>query len=210
MAAGLSVANSLGSVVIDDDYKCYHVHSYGTITNSGSLPSLLGNDLLYVRPTSAGATMYASTVAGSRIKVTTGNLSWVLLKADYDPGVLTGYGLIVYTSVGKVTFDSSKSTMEPCYTYRTAPSGAFDTTLTLPSKSLAARTRYINSNSVRVVGVVADQDNPYIGSFISTQVTWESDTLMKASANVVMSEYGAGPPVDADWFGTLYFSYVDI
>ena len=211
MASGLSVTNSNSSLIIDDNYKCYHVHSSGTITNAGSLPNIYGNDLLFVRPTILGATLYASTIAGSYIKATTGNVQWVLLKSDYSLSSMSGYGLVVFSSSGTVTFDSTKATMEPCYTYRTAPPGARldPVSITLPAKSLAAKTRYINQSSLRIVGVEADGDNPNIGSFIKTAVTWDSDTLMSVFAGPY-PENGQGPPADNSWFGTLYFSFVDV
>lgn len=213
MSYGISIQNTSGRLIISEGFQNFHLVSTGTVSNSGSPPFPTNKQLLFIRPTNFGATIYASTTGGSRYKVNSGSIGWALVE-ERPPLPSSTFGFRVLTSSGEIAFDSGRRPVRPVLTFRRQGrvdgEGDWATAINLPPITLAGRVRYINSASIRITGI-AESGLGFFDYWVTTGATWSSNTSITLSETV--SEYNGQAPGGTwfpGWAGTLFFNFADI
>lgn len=205
--SGLSIYNSSGSIIISESYRNYHLASSGTIANSGSLPTVPTGHILCVRPTTAGALIYASTTGGSYIKVNTGSIEWALFRIEI-PASSETYGLRVFTPSGTIAYDSGIRSMLPVSLSRLAQSVNGSTVaVTQPFAPSAIRKRYVLASSFRITGLADSGAEQAI--FRQSGITWTNDTSMTLREGVLVAEFGPIVTNFSTWAPSMPFGFID-
>lgn len=207
---GLSIFNSSGTLVISEEYQNYHLVASGSLSNSGSLPSLVAGELLFVRPLGASGTVYLSHSGGSYIKSTTGTIQYAVVR-ERPPVTASAAGLLIKTSNGATAFDSNRRSLVPVALSRLAQADSGSSaTISMPFSPLLGRTRYLCAASLRETGI-AESGLGHFDYFRTTHVVWNSDNSMTLheglSYELAMAPPGTWFPM---WGGLMFFSFADI
>ncbi len=205
---GLSVSNASGAVIISETYKNYHLVSSGAVSNSTALPTVAAGELLCVRPSSAGALIYASGTSGSFIKVNTGSVEWVKFQFEI-PATAQNYGLRVFTPTGTIAFDSGAKAMLPVSITRMSQ-GSYGSSLSItqPFTPGANRKRYALASSFRLTGIA--ETGAQYQNWRGTGIVWSSDNSMTLQEGDLMGEIGPGDPNFPIWAPIMNFAFIDV
>lgn len=208
MGFGISVINTNNSVIINEEYRNYHLIESGIVSNSGTLPSDSSTSLIFLRPSTFGATIYASAASGSYVKVTSGSIEWVRVAESLAPSTAT-YGLRVYQSTGNISFDSGRRLFLPVSVHRiTQQVSGFgsSTSISQPAAPRVGKKRYCSASSFRLSGLAGAEPK----FFRQTGISWDSDTSMVLREGVLVSEQGPFVPDEEWWLPSLIFQFSDI
>lgn len=204
MSYGCRITNSLGSLIISEDYSNYLLVEKGVIARNTNLPAPTGSDLYFVRPALLGDTIWRGS-DGLNILIGTysGNVEYALVRRNPAQSSET-YGLRVRNANGSLAFDSGRLGLIPVSTARTAST----MTINQPFPPMAGRKRYVSVASLRQVGI-AESGVGAFDYFLATNVRWDSDMSMY----LFVDQNGGTAPGGTDfpqWAGTMIYSFADI
>lgn len=209
MAYGISITNASGIITISESYQNYHLISTGTTVNSSALPSLTANQILLVRATAFGHTLYGSDTAGASVKSTGGSVAWAIIN-QIPPASSSTTGLRVYTPSGGISFDSGYMGIVPVSrTKLVSPYiGSTVSTISMPTAPTGGRNRYLTSASLRTTGF-ADAGDGYTSYVASCKATFNSNLSISITDSVENYDEIVGAVFDAYWGQTLIFGVID-
>jgi hypothetical protein len=201
MTFGISIQNTSNSVIISEEYSNYSKVASGTYPN-GSQPNFgnAGDDLVFVKPSSIGSSLYCINAASTPLPVvsSSGYVDWVLMRRGISSG--NRYGAKIFRSDGSVAFDFSSSPVYPVmqvdFTYDSSSYNIpNDLTMYIPYGSPPNRSRYILINSINAVGFA--NNDVYRSLLMSKYVEFTNNTMFRFTIGVIDS---SGPPgVEVYW-----------
>jgi hypothetical protein len=196
MSFGISVVNTGGVVVIDNDYSNYAVFAEGTIA-SGSAPltTIYPDELIfYTIDTNGGE---ASFAIFENIWYASGAFRYIRVRplSSVAPGP-ESYGIRVFDSQNKTVFDSSSKYIKPVGMYSYLPFGG-TTNYTLPAPS-AGKKLWFSGQVFKFIEVQDTGSNS--GDAYCTGLIRNSQTSWSMSGQFISS----GPPAT---FGNSHASF---
>ena len=211
MTYGISVQNSLGRVIIDENTFNYQVTSSGTLSNSTTMPNAVDGEILFVRPSTHTGKMHILDRSPQKLPATfwssSGSYQWVRARRVITAASET-YGFRVFSQSGNLTFDSGRRQLVPItnalmsvslYTPRSVNLG-------VPVSILAGRQRYVEASALCFTGLLGAMDATYV---VGTHVVWNADNSVTIQNG--QDILGFLPPgfVSSEWANSVLFSFAD-
>lgn len=155
MAYGVSIQNSSGSVIINEDYSNYMVVATGTAANGTTIgPSgvsaLDTDNIIWIRPHVAGGNDISwNPLSPFNLISSSGYFEWVHTKKTPTASSST-FGLRVKRSDGTISFDSGYPPVSPVMNFRDTANEAsytnnavYMTTVNAPFSAASGRKRFL-------------------------------------------------------------------
>lgn len=215
MSYGAQIYNATESIIISEAFRNYLLVSVTTQASGVSPPSVAADEMLFVRPTVMGATVYVSAqdvaIPYPTVYVTSGAIQYARVKIGATSNPISGFGMVVYGSAGSVAYSSEQRALCPVASYTVYSNGyPYSTPRNLPFPVPLGKQRYVSLDTLTDTGFINTQPGEIPADLVGIMITWTSDVLVYLREDVTL-QYG-GPIIDYDivYPGNRTFLFADI